>query len=63
MPKTKITFFDKKVYKGISYNKESILDVQTHHYQPTETFGTRTSIRVAHQAWRKAFKREKRSGF
>ena len=26
---TEITFLDKKVYKGIRFNKEPILDVQT----------------------------------
>lgn len=34
---TEITFLDTKVYKGDRFNKESILDVQTH-YKPTETF-------------------------
>ena len=28
--KTEMTFLDTKVYKGVSFNKESILDVQTH---------------------------------
>ena len=28
---------DTKLYKGVRFNKESILDVQTH-YKPTETF-------------------------
>ena len=28
---------DTKLYKGVRFNKESILDVQTH-YEPTETF-------------------------
>ena len=37
MSKTEIMFLDTKVYKGVRFDKESILDVQTH-YQPTETF-------------------------
>ena len=37
MSETEITFLDSKVYKGVRFNKESILDVQTH-YKPTETF-------------------------
>ena len=37
MSETEITFLDTKVYKGLRFNKESILDVQTH-YQLTETF-------------------------
>ena len=37
MPETEITFLDTKVYKGVRFDKESILDVQTH-YKPTETF-------------------------
>ena len=28
--KTEMTFLDTKVSKGVSFNKESILDVQTH---------------------------------
>ena len=42
MSKTKIAFLGTKVFKRVSYNKESILDVQTHHYKPTEPFGART---------------------
>ena len=34
---TEITFLDTKVYKGVRFHKESILDVKTH-YKPTETF-------------------------
>ena len=37
MSATEITFLDTKVYKGVRFDKESILDVQTH-YKPTETF-------------------------
>ena len=37
MPETEITFLGTKVYKGVRFDKESILDVQTH-YKPTETF-------------------------
>ena len=37
MSETEITFLDTKVYKGVRFDKESILDVQTH-YKPTETF-------------------------
>ena len=33
MSKKKITFLDTKVCKGVSFDKESILDVQTHHLQ------------------------------
>ena len=34
---TEITFLDTKVYKGETFHKKSILDVQTH-YKPKETF-------------------------
>ena len=37
MSETEITFLDAKVYKGVRFDKESILDVQTH-YKPRETF-------------------------
>ena len=37
MSETEITFLDTKVYKGVRFDKEAILDVQTH-YKPTETF-------------------------
>ena len=37
MSEAEITFLDTKVYKGVRFDKESILDVQTH-YKPTETF-------------------------
>ena len=30
MPETEITFLDTKAYKGIGFNKEPILEVQTH---------------------------------
>ena len=41
MLETQITFLETKVYKGVRFNKESILDVQTH-YKPTETFQSPT---------------------
>ena len=31
------TFLDTKVYKGVRFNKDSILDVRTH-FKPTDTF-------------------------
>ena len=34
MSETEVIFLDKKVYKGIRFNKEPILDVQTL-YKPT----------------------------
>ena len=34
---TESTFLDTKVYKGVRFNKDSILDVRTH-FKPTETF-------------------------
>ena len=34
---TETTFLDTKVYKGVRFNKESILDVRTH-FKTTETF-------------------------
>ena len=34
---TEATFLDTKVYKGVRFNKDSILDVRTH-FKPTETF-------------------------
>ena len=37
MSETEITFLDTKVYKGVRFDKEAILDVQTH-FKPTETF-------------------------
>ena len=37
MSETEITFLDTKVYKGVRFAKESILDVQTH-YKQTKTF-------------------------
>ena len=37
MSEAEITFLDTKVYKGVRFEKESILDVQTHN-KPTETF-------------------------
>ena len=33
---TETTFLDTKVYKGVRFNKDSILDVRTH-FKPTET--------------------------
>ena len=37
MSEVEISFLNTKVYKGARFDKESILDVQTH-YKPTETF-------------------------
>ena len=37
MSESEIMFLDTKVYKGVRFDNESILDVQTH-YKPTETF-------------------------
>ena len=37
MSETEITFLDTKVYKGVRFDKESILEVQTH-YKPKETY-------------------------
>lgn len=34
---TEATFLETKVYKGVRFNKDSILDMQTH-FKPTETF-------------------------
>ena len=60
MSEKEITFLDTKVQKGVRFNKESILDVQTH-YQLTETFQYKnSSTRVTYQAWRKASLKEKR---
>ena len=58
---TETTFLDTKVYKGVRFNKESILDERTH-FKTTETFNfnTRISISVTHQATRKALSKEKR---
>ena len=36
MSETEITFLDTKVYKGVRFNREPILDVQTH-YKPTRS--------------------------
>ena len=49
---TETTFLDTKVYKGVRFNKDSILDVRTH-FKPTETFQY-ICIRVTHQASQKA---------
>ena len=35
MSETEITFLDKKVYKGIRFNKDPILEVETH--KPTRS--------------------------
>ena len=37
MSETEVIILDTKVYKGVRFDKESILDVQTH-YKPAETF-------------------------
>ena len=50
---TETTFLDTKVYKGDRFKKESILDVRTHS-KLQKPFNTRISIRVTHQASRKA---------
>ena len=54
---TETTFLDTKVYKGVRFNKESILD-ETFQYL-TRPSSTRISIRVTHQASRKALSKEK----
>ena len=36
--KNEITFLDKVVFKGERFKDESILDIQTDHYKPTEIF-------------------------
>ena len=59
---TETTFLDTKVYKGVRFTRESILDVRTH-FKTTEIFNTWISIRVTHQASRKALSKEKRQGF
>ena len=51
---------DMKVYKGVRFNKDSILDVRTHS-KATETFqytNTRISIRATHQASQKVLSKE-----
>ena len=61
---TEISFLDTKVYKGVRFNKEPILDVQTY-YKPTRSPLAKRSLsrtRVNHQAWRNASLKEKRSG-
>ena len=35
MSETEITFLDTKVYRGVRFDKETILDVQTHFYLQT----------------------------
>ena len=35
MSETEITFLDTKVYRGVRFDKETILDVQTHYNQQT----------------------------
>ena len=52
MSETEITFLDTKVYKGVTLNKEPILDVQRHH-KPTRIPGANRSLsrtHVNHQA-------------
>ena len=52
MSETEITFLDTKVYKGVTLNKEPILDVHKHH-KPTRTPGANRSLsrtHVNHQA-------------
>ena len=55
---TETAFLDTKVYKGDRFNKEAILDVQTH-FKLTETFQYTNSICVTHQASRRALSKEK----
>ena len=43
MSEIEITFLNRKVYKGVRFNKEPILDVQRHHkptrsHEPTKAF-------------------------
>ena len=64
MSETEISFLDTKVYKGVRFNKEPILDVQTY-YKPTSSPLANRSLsrtRVNHQAWRNASLKEKPSG-
>ena len=59
---TETTFLYTKVYKGVRFNKESILDVRMQLSKPQYTnfyTNTRISIRVTHQASRKALSKEK----
>ena len=52
MSETEITFLDTKVYKGIRFNKEPILDMHTH-YKPTRSpkaNGSLSHTCVNHQA-------------
>ena len=44
---TETTFLDTKVYKGVRFNKDSILDVRTH-FKPTETLQY-TNFYTCHQ--------------
>ena len=37
MSETEITFLDAMLYKGVEFDKKSILDVETH-YKPMKTF-------------------------
>ena len=52
MSETEIMLLDTKVCKGVTLDKESILDVQTHFYLQTNRNipVQRTSTRVIHQA-------------
>ena len=56
---TETTFLYTKVYKGVRFNKEYILDVRMQLSKPQIPFNTRISIRVTHQASRKALSKEK----
>ena len=53
-----ITLLDTKVYKGATFHKESILDVQTY-YKPTANFYSCHPPSVS----QKALSREKHEGF
>ena len=55
---TETTFLDTKVYKGVRFNKESFLTCE-HISKLPRPSSTRISIRVTHQASRKALSKEK----
>ena len=59
IPETETKFLDTKVYKGVRFNKEYILDVRMQLSKPQIPFNTRISIRVTYQASRKALSKEK----
>ena len=63
MSETEITFLDTKVYKGVRFNKKSIVEEQTH-YKPTVTFQC-TNFYSCHPPGvkKKTSLKEKRLGF